>query len=75
MTPEELQRNQWAKAPTLRTSLAGQCLAGMLANPNYSPVRQGGESHSQACARRAFDYADDLLAEAARLEAVEGRKA
>jgi hypothetical protein len=56
------------KSPSKLTTVAGECLTGLLANPDYSPTRDNGETHAEACARRACDYAEALLAEVARRE-------
>ncbi len=56
------------KAPSKLTVLSGQCLAGLLANPNYAPLRENGETHAEACARSACNHAEALLAEVTRRE-------
>lgn len=46
---------------SLRGYLAARCLQGMLANPEFEPVKNPGERSEDAFARRACDYADALL--------------
>lgn len=48
-------------------AIASQNLAAMLACPNYNPPRRAdGQSYAEACASRACDYAEALIAELAR---------
>lgn len=51
-----------------RLQIASAKMDALLANPQYEPARQDGESAEQAYARRSFDYADALLAEHSRRE-------
>lgn len=47
-------------------AIASQNLAAMLACPDFNPRREDGESYEEACARRACDFAEALIAELAR---------
>jgi hypothetical protein len=49
--------------------VAASNMAAMLANPVYEPSTEKGETRPQATARRAVEYAEELLAEVARREA------
>lgn len=56
------------RVPSQLESIAAMNLAAMLACPDFNPRREDGESYAEACARRACDFAEALLAEVARRE-------
>ena len=59
----------------LRSYVATHTLAAMLANPQFEPVKKGGEDAAQAYARRAADYADALVNELERRSGAAKEKA
>jgi len=56
-------------AASFRSLASVHALAGMLANPEFEPLREDGEDTPQAYARRAVDYGEALEAELQRREA------
>ena len=58
----------FSKTASPLLTVASANMASMLANPSYEPPTETGESRPEACARRACDYAEALLAEVHRRE-------
>jgi len=59
----------------IRYYTATRMLAALLANPQYEPPKQEGETMEQAYARRAVDYAVALASELERRATAEKGRA